>query len=383
MPESDVATEPATAERRLFGKHKWRGKFFTSEERGPKSPGIIDPSTDDLVEFLAPSNSRKTRNASDQHVPHPRTSRSPSASAADRDSAENLNHQKRRPPRRQGLRVTFESAAPEIIGEGGDESDIPSIDVTKSRARATAWSHSQEAVSKQPTRRSSPPPQVEVAPRQDSALASRDVRTFEPPRLQRRSTGFHDVQQGDSETGEHDETNVRDSNVSTTIRRESPLSSPGSNGDSETFAASYAEYTQRPPESPRKLVDEPSPRAVKDRLAHKREIGDLRGSSLKPFSPDFGSSVSNSITPIPSPQPPIFRRAPPSGYGFPVMVHRGEADAPSEANDERDHTTTRSDNREINTPAVNPTIISPPLPSPSKCDLPLKAPLMLQMKLLH
>lgn len=372
MSDRDVSVEPSTGERKLFGKHKWRGKFhFSVEDKISKSHDIPGQPVNDLVGFLAPSSNTSTSDqtaTSKSHARSPLESRRPSSSTVDNESTRNVGYQRRKAPRRQGLRVAFDPTPPFIIGEGGDESELPSIDIAKSKAGARSWKHSQDTATKQHARRSSPPPAIESAPDQGPGRGTRDGDNAEPPRLQRRSTGFHDAQDADNS-----EVRPKSKTLNTPIERHESSSSPNSEGNSETFATIYAEYAEASPVSPQVVGGESSSQSGRDRLTHKREIEDLRGSSLKPFSPDFGSSFQNSLTPFPSSQRPGSGGTPPTSYGFPAISSSETPDLPSEDVDRVSHAAFRPERREDDTSAMNPTIISPPLPSPSFSTPPLKS----------
>ena len=122
-------------EHRLWGKDKWRGKFFSSEEKEGnylRQKGNLD---DDVADFLhASGDSTGTER---QHLkPQPGVEAAshtkwPSTSQPSTPSAGMPLYPIRKPPRRKGLHVTFESAAPEIIGQGGDEAELPTIEISR------------------------------------------------------------------------------------------------------------------------------------------------------------------------------------------------------------------------------------------------------------
>ena len=117
-------------------KQKWRGKFFSNDGK-IKKLAELEKSEQDVDDFLRPSSSRSNSKPS-LELPVPRidissASRWPSATEVAPISPLNPSSPPRKPPRREGLRVAFISAAPEIIGEGGDRAQLPAIAVSRSK----------------------------------------------------------------------------------------------------------------------------------------------------------------------------------------------------------------------------------------------------------
>ena len=368
MSEPEVPEEPAAGERKFFGKHKWRGKFFSHEDKSSKPQGLADQPDNDLIDFLGSSNNRKD---SDQ-TSISRTSSTfqrPSFSDADREIPQHIQHPRRKAPRRPGLRVTFTSAPPDIIGEGGDESEIPSIDIANSRPRAMSWRQSKETASKQHARRGSPPPRDGPALAEASIRGSQDDNASGPPHLQKH---FPDVQQSNDNTNVYIGPGARNDNTASSGERQSSLPSPEIESDSEALAATYMGYIQASSVFPQVVIDESSPQSGRDRLTHKNEIEDLRASSRKPS--DFQTLAANSLTPISSPQPPRSREASPSGYGFPAAVPPKKPGLSSEDVNQTARATTQPVSREVSPSAIHPTSRRPPLPNSSSSSSPLKNP---------
>lgn len=127
----------------------WKEKFF-SRDKGNRS------STDQQVEaFLGPARSKSlSHGASAAATPRglgSAASKWPSpqevinASAANDAANYTMMPPKKKNPARQGLKVSFTTQMPELIGEGGDESEVPTIEVSIQRNRARSQSQSQSA----------------------------------------------------------------------------------------------------------------------------------------------------------------------------------------------------------------------------------------------
>ena len=152
MAEDDQATESPREAHRLFKKHNWREKLrrrdaeskrqnddavdnflgvskagdLPSPEPGTRSGPPTAPRIDVSVSQRWPVKHDLAQGPNvdgDLSVPQPQRGRSESPP-------------RRRKPRRQGLNVKFAPHPPEIIGEGGDESDIPTQQISFARARS-------------------------------------------------------------------------------------------------------------------------------------------------------------------------------------------------------------------------------------------------------
>ena len=328
MSEHDPSVEHLPSERKFFSKHKWRGKLFTGDDKIAKSQKDPPQPADDLADFLQrPARSRNDTVGSESGTGDP-GARAPSASNTDSLTSSRAGYQRRKDPRRKGLRVAFSSAPPDIIGEGGDEAELPSINVAQSRSRAQSLRQSQNSASKLHTRRSSPPPQTELVVSQEPRDVSQVDDRVESPPLQRRSTGFQDSQQA---SAGHEAPTARDTTNIAPIQQQKWISSPN---DSEAFAAMYAEYTHGSPSSPRVVVDQSSDQPGSEGLIRREDIEDLRDySPLKASSPEFDPSSGNSLTPIPSPRPFSGRDKPPADYDFPATNLSKTSDSPALENE--------------------------------------------------
>ena len=135
MPDDDPFAFLATSETKPPAKKPhWREKLF-SRDKNSKS------STDQQVEaFLAPARSKSLSTprglgAAASRWPSPQELANASANSTDNYPAVTSVMPARKNPARKGLKVSFTTHVPECIGEGGDESEIPTIEVSRRRHR--------------------------------------------------------------------------------------------------------------------------------------------------------------------------------------------------------------------------------------------------------
>ena len=341
MSANDSGVDPPRSDHKFFGKHRWRGKLFSSDEKVPKSEELPGRQVNDVVEFLqTPANRKGSTQQTNVTVPRDEkspTSRLPPAPVGSNAGPQRIGYPRRKPPRAKGLHVTFESARPEVIGEGGDEAELPSIDVRKSQppARPSQYGHTPEGTHH--PRRPSPP--LENGPNRRWSLrevlqkeGNDDDESFRSPPLRRQSTGFHNLEPEDERYTSHREVERQDDFPTRSLAKEDALTSAGADSDSESFAAIYASYTQDSPLSPSIVVEQSAPQLDGGRLTQKEDSEDLKGfSSLKPFPSDFEASFENSLTPIPSPQPITSQAALLSSYDFPSFISEKRPPSQDEA----------------------------------------------------
>ncbi|KAI8720919.1 hypothetical protein NCS52_00538100 [Fusarium sp. LHS14.1] len=104
------------------------------------------------------------------------------------------NTPKRSPrPNRKGLIVRFDDSAPEVIGEGGDETEAPTIEISK-RKKARPPPPPQPRKPASPPGRPPPPPSDIGTPRSAPA-----VDDFRPKPLLRTQTGFSSIYEPESD----------------------------------------------------------------------------------------------------------------------------------------------------------------------------------------
>ena len=142
MPNDDA--EASRDHHKLLGRPKWRERFF-SRDKVPKAEGRFDTDVSDFlhgtnVDVEAPHHidshlalhwpsaaQNKVRNTEiQQMVSKPSIQQS--------DPRLPLRKKKRNT---EGLSVRFTTSPPEIIGEGGDEAEMPPIEISTSRTHST------------------------------------------------------------------------------------------------------------------------------------------------------------------------------------------------------------------------------------------------------
>ncbi len=327
MPDDASAADSVSSEHNFLGKHRWRGKFFSNDAKISKNGELQSQQGDDLEEFFKIPANRKVSMQYQDTTPKLKdggftTTRLPPVPVVDNARPQSTSHQRRKPPRRKGLRVTFDSARPVIIGEGGDEAELPSIDVRKS---LLPRSPRQQPPSQDASHLRRASPVAEIAPNIRWSLrqglqneSTDDDALFRPPPLRRQSTGFNSLEPED-ETHPSDRGAQRKDARTESLDKQDSISSAASISNSESFAAIYASHIQDTPVSPENVFEQSGPRFEKECLSHKDDAEDLKAfSSLKPFPPEFDASIGNSLTPIPTPQSSTTQAALASNYNFPT-----------------------------------------------------------------
>ena len=139
---SDIVSsaEEPRGENNLLGKHKWRGKLFSADNRFGRAAKNPESTNDDIANFLhTPAVKPEAGPRLPPLIPRVDVAASPKQSAtANSGQDDRIVDVYRRPKPRQnkGLCVRFESAPPVVIGIGGDEAELPSRDVSRSFAGA-------------------------------------------------------------------------------------------------------------------------------------------------------------------------------------------------------------------------------------------------------
>ena len=150
-PEHDPVKES-----RFFGRSKWKGKLFSSENVFGKSADAQESNDSDVAIFLQSGGPNDTaivpRPLTAPRIDTSKLSRWPPATADFGPAPpENIYH-RARPRQNKGLQVKFVPRAPEIIGVGGDEADAPVIQISQNKQLTDmATSFSQVALKRTPT----------------------------------------------------------------------------------------------------------------------------------------------------------------------------------------------------------------------------------------
>lgn len=291
-------------------KQKWRDKFFSNEGKTKKLAGS-ERSEQDVDEFLRPSSSRSTNSKPSLELPVPRidvsnASRWPSAMEVSQINPVKPSSPQRKTPRREGLHVAFISAAPDIIGEGGDEAELPAIAVSRSRGLLINYQSFQASSPNQGSGSESFTGDERQTTLPKSSPLKNDE-SYRPMTLQRRPTGLVDNSASHSIGGD-----VQDPRV-TKFDDSVPLSNtygqnPNLPSESRNTDVNYLESSQQGRHGDVAYRDTDPQAVFRHKLDHHVEATNFFVPPL-----DLGLSLSNSLTPIPLPSPSTQQTNP----GFP------------------------------------------------------------------
>lgn len=136
-------------EQKVSMRHNWREKFFQNDERLAKKAERKSKANDDVADFLK-STTNKAQTRTNTEIPTPRIDTSTASrwpTAAQISQLSDSQHRERgqsskgylpdlaKRKKRKGLSVKFTIAEPDIIGEGGDDSDIPPREISRQRTK--------------------------------------------------------------------------------------------------------------------------------------------------------------------------------------------------------------------------------------------------------
>ena len=320
MSEGDSTPGQVRNDLKIWGKYKWRGKAFASEKEGKylRQKGIPD---DDVADFLhAPSDSTI---ADQQHVTQTplietsTSSRWPSAAQVSQLNAGVPLYPRRKPRRNKKLHVTFSSATPELIGEGGEEAELPSKEVVRSWKPPKPRPHMHEHPVEQAAT------SIESLPRKDQPLGTvaqivhNEKNASELVSLRRKPTRVENsrnndaLRSRDSGTDREDNDSWVSSNAS--VKRQSQTDARDNGEYNPRSENGMATLAQRPLYA--EVEAPPSDHGVEDSKGHEN-VSLLQISSLEP-----GLLIGNSLTPTPSSQPA--QKPSPSNYPFPSSRQDG------------------------------------------------------------
>ena len=288
MSERTAPIEETRSEK----KHKWRGKLFSAEGKFGRGMQSSENTEEDIANFLA--NTTRPRAGSQSTVAitcndAAQEARPPSTHGPPRDIVDCYRRPK--PRQHKGLHVTFAAVAPVIIGEGGEEADLPAMEVSSlyepsnpSMQFIAGEGLSGSSVEPQPDVQKRLPPDAESL----SRLAS----------LQRTPTGLDKYPSANNISDQ-------DRNIDESVRPVTPDKIPKPQPLYQTHG-SHEYITRKPvPEAPRDI-----PRSSDDIVDHggghadtiSRRGNDSITSLLNAPSPDDLSR--RSVDSCPSPQPP-------------------------------------------------------------------------------
>ena len=127
-------------EHKIFSRSKWRDKLFSADRKDEKPDAEAQSQESDIAQFLNSS----SRNDDDRLLDAPADPRilgggNPTGPhGGERLSPpppRNIYH-RAKPRQNKGLHVTFVATAPEIIGEGGDEAELPPTAISRHQTGA-------------------------------------------------------------------------------------------------------------------------------------------------------------------------------------------------------------------------------------------------------
>ena len=306
--------EETRSEKGLLGKHKWRGKLFSAEGKFGRSSESLESTDSDIANFLQGATPR----------PEARSQPFDIASGPDttvdtrRHSVQSVRPKivdvYRRPKSRQnkGLRVSFTSAPPGIIGEGGDEAELPAKEVSKVYQCSVGRDRFKGP---EPASASDNEPSREGQRRPSE---SEGEASFRRTTLQRRPTGLEDVQLDERRDDEYQNTDRAESDYSI-LPKESYKSLP------QPPVKRYEQDGHRDSkEIRRKELPRDIPLISDEGVDYddstSAPMGISSSHSLVPALdvPTPDTLASNSVTPRSSPQPPShLHKGSSSSYTFP------------------------------------------------------------------
>ena len=188
MSESASSQEEFRGENRLLGKHKWRGKIFSADGRFGRAADNFESTDNDIAKFLNTAGTRPEAGPQStplaSHIDVAADSRRPSAASVNPVYIIAGAYRRPKPRQNKGLCVRFDSAAPAVIGLGGDEAELPSRDVSRSFADSL---RSARSPSREPLHYNTNDQCFQAYGR---STDSDDGTSIQPSSLERRSTGI-------------------------------------------------------------------------------------------------------------------------------------------------------------------------------------------------
>lgn len=275
MPEEDALFETSNTDHKSRIRHRLREKLSRRDSKPSKEKETRDQ---DIQNFLhAPNHGRLATATSEFESP---PSLNPTLGTHLPYEVKSSQVKTRR-PRQPNLSVQFATAAPTIIGEGGDEALLPVIELQSFRLLA-------------------PEPGVESSSNPNSQISGRErppnspgyhgteAEVFRPEGLHRRSTGLQNYRAEGS--GEHDSIDNGSNQESTKT--------------SGNFRSSLKNKTLgEDPQLVRSVLAE-SRNPFDQALSQDLGIQEPSSNSLRLPMQDPATSFANSLTPLTTPQPP-------------------------------------------------------------------------------
>lgn len=131
MTETASVADEVLNDHKPSVKHKWRGKLFSNE--GKLKKNTETEKSHDVSDFLRPAAAKTSQDLPAPRIDTSAARRWPSAAEVIQATTSTPNDRSRKTPRRKGLHVSFSNSPPVVIGEGGDEAELPTIALSKSQ----------------------------------------------------------------------------------------------------------------------------------------------------------------------------------------------------------------------------------------------------------
>lgn len=298
MTETAAVSDEVLNDQKPSVKHKWRGKLFSSE--GKLKKNAETEKSDVVSDFLRPAAARTSQDLPAPRIDTSAARRWPSAAQVIQATTSTLNDQSRKTPRREGLHVGFSHSPPVVIGEGGDEADLPTIALSKSREAPRADISPQNGNLLEKAAAS-------YHPLDREKRANPDVNgILKPPPLQRIQTGLnHQPKESSSDVNEREcPQDGPDSSLSPSASNR--LSHAQSESLRDRLRFLRTDQQVRSEEYSHVPADSTSTYPERNSSISAQKFG-TSDSGLQLILPTFDQSPSleNSLTPAPSPRPPL------------------------------------------------------------------------------
>ena len=338
MPEDRSPPREAGSGIKPPGKHKWRGKLFSAEGIFSKNVDDLESTEDDVTNFLhAAGPTARVRPQPAHLTPRIDTTavpRTPATNPVLRSPSIVDVYRPPKPKQNKGSRVAFSAVDPEIIGEGGDEAELPPSEVSvykhlPARTGPSPRNELSQGSTNQGTRTGRGPSPVPV-----------DDASFRPQPLRRQPTGANEPF---DEINSRNHNDISDTNSLSTSPspppKLKPLPQPPQQGYQRAVDPEAGSHDFQDDVSPLTEQDSDSDGGIRahKQFPRKNATSNYLGVSM-PETLD-----GNSITPSPSPKPTKEdREAQSSSYGFPTVdAPKGTMTKPSDIEFDADNRTPR------------------------------------------
>ena len=150
MPETSPPPKELLKDGKSSGRTRWRDRLFSNDGWRGKNGNDREDNDEEVAQFLGGSAPRPKAEGTQTptEIPRPKSSNTqrPSIAPLESDLGPIQDfYQKPRPPLQKGLMVSFSRTAAFIIGEGGDDADLPAQDVGKYMERSRDHEASQSS----------------------------------------------------------------------------------------------------------------------------------------------------------------------------------------------------------------------------------------------